>query len=88
VRAALLSQELSIPWPPYSATINEENITVPIVVYNLLAWILCEDGEGEDERVNVDKNCQPLVLKGKDDLKNVVIRFSMAISIQQSDDFF
>ncbi len=50
VRAALLSQELNMPWPPYQTTINEENISVPIVVYNLLAWILCENGEGEDER--------------------------------------
>ena len=54
MRAALLSQELNIPWPPHSTTINEENISVPTVVYNLLAWILCEDGEGEDEKVNID----------------------------------
>ena len=68
VHAALLSQELNMPWPPYSTTNNEENIIVPIVVYNLLAWILCEDGEGEDERVNVDENCQRLVLSLAQDL--------------------
>ena len=68
VRAALLSQERNIPWPPYSTTINEENISVPTVVYNLLAWILSEDGEREDEKVNVDENCQRLVLSLAQDL--------------------
>ena len=68
VRAALLSQERNIPWPPYSTTINEENICVPNVVYNLLAWILSEDSEGEDKKVNVDKNCQRLVLSFAQDL--------------------
>ena len=68
VRAALLSQELNIPWPPYSITINEENISVPTVVYNLLAWILCEGGEGEDEKANIDENCQRLVLSLAQDI--------------------
>jgi len=63
-----LSRTTCIPWPPYSATINEGNITVPTVVYNLLAWILWEDGEGEDEKVNVDENCQRLFLSLAQDL--------------------
>lgn len=77
VRAALLSQERNIPWPPYSTTINEENTSVPTVVYYLLAWILSEDGEGEDEKVNVDENCQRLVLSLAQDLLYNVLKGRM-----------
>lgn len=70
VRAALLSQEPNMPWPPFSSNIEEENM-VPTVVYNLLAWILSEGGEGEEqkqEKVSVQGNCQRLVLSLAQDL--------------------
>ena len=68
VRVALLSQELNMPWPPYSSKINEENIRFPTVVYNLLVWVLYEDGEGEEEKVNVGESCLRLVLSLAQDL--------------------
>ncbi len=71
VRAALLSQEPNMPWPPFSNNIEEENIMVPTVVYNLLAWILSDGGEGEEqkqEKVNVQGHCQRLVLYLAQDL--------------------
>lgn len=65
VRAALLNQEASMAWPPHSSDIKTENISVPNVAYNLLAWILSdEDRPVEDNkvRVGVDEQCQRLVL--------------------------
>ena len=70
VRAALLSQKPNMPWPPYSNNIEEENVVVPTVVYNLLAWILSEGGEGEEkkQKVNVEGHCHRLVLSLAQDL--------------------
>ena len=71
VRAALLSQESCMPWPPYFNNIKEENILVPNVVYNLLAWIPsdCSDQDEEPkEKVDADEHCRRLVLSIAQDL--------------------
>ena len=68
VGAALFSQEPYMPRPPYSNDINKENIIVPTVVYNLLAWILCEGGEAGEEKVNVNEHCKRFVLSLAQDL--------------------
>lgn len=62
VRSALLSQE---------SYIKEESVLVPNVVYNLLAWILSECGEPEednDEKVDVEEHCRRIVLSLAQDL--------------------
>ena len=59
VHAVLLSQELNMPWPPRSTKINNNNIRVPTIVYNLFAWNLCEDGKGEEENVNAGQRKLP-----------------------------
>ena len=64
VRAALLSQEPYMPWPPHANNIKEENIIVPNVVYNLLAWILSEGSapaEESKEKLDVEEHCRRLV---------------------------
>ncbi|RMX51822.1 hypothetical protein pdam_00021965, partial [Pocillopora damicornis] len=53
VRAAPLSQGPNMPWLPYSNNIEEENIMVPIVVYNSLACFLSEGSEGEEKKEKV-----------------------------------
>lgn len=35
-------------WSMFLSNIEEENIMVLIVVYNLFVWILSEGGEGEE----------------------------------------
>ena len=74
VRAAPLSQGPNMPWLPYSNNIKEDNIMVPIVVYNSLACFLSEGSEGEEkkEKVNTKGHCQRLVLSLAQDLLNYV----------------
>lgn len=40
VRAALLSYDVGMPWPPSAIALKQVNFALPPVVYNLLAWIL------------------------------------------------
>lgn len=49
-------------WLLYLSKINEENIRLLIVVYNLFVWVFYEDGEGEEEKVNVGESCFCFVL--------------------------
>ena len=37
VRTALLNHHFDMPWPPYASDLKEDNISLPVVVYNLLA---------------------------------------------------
>ena len=42
-RAALLNHDIRMPWPPCATDLNQVDVALPPVVYNLLAWILTED---------------------------------------------
>ena len=48
VRTALLNHHFDMPWPPYASDLKEDNISLPVVVYNLLAWILTNDSESQE----------------------------------------
>ena len=47
VRAALLNDDVGMPWPPSAIALKEVNFALPPVVYNLLGWILTEDKENQ-----------------------------------------
>lgn len=70
VRMALLSQDSKTTWPPTAATLNECNIQLPSVVFNLLAWILSDNTDGSpDENVTVtDPVVRRLILSIGQDL--------------------
>lgn len=71
VRMALLSQDAKTTWPPTAATLNECNIQLPSVVYNLLAWILSDNTDvSPDENVTVtDPVVRRLILSIGQDLQ-------------------
>ena len=33
----------SVPWPPIGSFINDQSVTIPNLLYNLIAWVLTED---------------------------------------------
>lgn len=52
--------------------IKEENILVPNIVYNLLAWILSDENKTVEDcnksKVQVDEHCQVIILSVAQDL--------------------
>jgi len=44
IRKLTLSEaNSSVPWPPTGSFINEQSVTIPDLLYNLIAWVLTED---------------------------------------------
>lgn len=59
VRGALLSQKSDMPWPPNSSDVNEANVAVSTIVYDILAWILTDDDKPADKngkKVDVEEH--------------------------------
>ena len=42
-RLTLSEVKSSVPWPPIGSFINEQSVTIPNLLYNLIAWVLTED---------------------------------------------
>ena len=42
-RLTLSEVKSSVPWSPIGSFINEQSVTIPNLLYNLIAWVLTED---------------------------------------------
>ena len=42
-RLTLSESKSSVPWRPTGSFINEKYVTIPNLLYNLIAWVLTED---------------------------------------------
>jgi len=42
-RLTLSEVQSSVPWPPTGNFIDEQSVTIPDLLYNLIAWVLTED---------------------------------------------
>ena len=64
-----------MPWPPSSEDVECENVIVPDLLYNMVAWILSSQSKYSAERVsNLPPEVHCLVLSLSQDLIHSVSR--------------
>lgn len=72
IRGEILSLSPLISWPTDSSELTVENIAVPDIVYNMIAWILTDDSSNSEpitmERVKVSETVECKILSFGQDL--------------------
>ena len=76
VCTALKNVQQTLPWPPHAKDIVEDNIDIPDIVYNLLAWILTDDNNDteaiSEQRATTDTATHQAILSLGQDLIHFV----------------
>ena len=74
LRSIVTDNKYTVPWPPVSDDLTENNAGIPDLLYNFLAWLLSDDDSTDpvsaQKMLVSDKIHQTILLLGQDFMFN------------------